>query len=368
MEVIFLLLVGRNATNRDKNPRAKKGAFSELRELLEVQEKLFPDLLDVMQRRYKILNYIQMMQPIGRRSLSENIKLKERIVRSEIEFLSKFGFVMVTSKGMRLTVEGNNILEKCAPFLDEISEFRVLETQIKERLQLKHVIIVSGNSDTHSSVKKNLGKACIQFLSSILTSNQTIAVTGGTSMAEVANQIVPSEHASTCTFVPARGGLGEQVENQANTICAEMAKKVNGFYRMLYVPDPLSEEAYRTIIEEPAIRDVLDMIQQAKIVLHSIGDANTMANRRKASSRVLEKLRNGKAISEAFGFYLDEDGEVVHKVRTVGMQLEDLDKAEYVIAVAGGSTKAKAIHSYFKQGKSNVLITDEAAANELLKG
>lgn len=339
-----------------------------MKELLEIQEKLFPDLLDVMQRRYKILNYIQLMQPIGRRSLAENLHLKERIVRSEIEFLNKYGFVLVTSKGMKLSDEGNTILERLASFMDEISEFRVLESQIKDKLQLKHVVIVAGNSDRDLSVKRSLGKACVHFLSSILTSNQTIAVTGGTSMAEVANQIIPSEYASTCTFVPARGGLGEQVENQANTICAEMAKKVNGNYRMLYVPDPLSEEAYHTIIEEPAVRDVVAMIEQSNIVLHSIGDAITMANRRKASLEVLEKLRKGKAVSEAFGYYLDEHGTVVYKVRTVGMQLEDLDKAEYVIAVAGGSTKAKAINSYFKLGKSNVLITDEAAAKELLKG
>ncbi|WP_058306768.1 sugar-binding transcriptional regulator [Gracilibacillus massiliensis] len=339
-----------------------------MKDLLDIQEKLFPDLLDVMQRRYKILHYIQLMQPIGRRSLAENIKLKERVVRTEIEFLNKHQFIMVTSKGMQLTADGENIIEKLSSFMDEISEFRVLESEIKDKLQLEHVIIVSGNSDEQLSVKQDLGKACVQFLSSILTSNQTIAVTGGTSMAEVANQMKPMEHAANCTFVPARGGLGEQVENQANTICAQMAKKVNGNYRMLYVPDPLSEDTYHTIIEEPAIKDILEMIHDSKIVLHSIGDAITMAKRRKASTPVIDKLTNENAVSEAFGYYLDEQGKVVYKVRTVGMQLEELAHAEYVVAVAGGSSKAKAIQSYFKQGKSNVLITDEAAAKELLKG
>lgn len=349
-------------------PRRKIKERFRLKDLLNIQQKLYPDLLDIMQKRYKILHYIQMMQPIGRRSLAENLQLKEREVRSEIDFLSKYGFIMVTSKGMTLTDEGDSIVEKLSSFMNEISEFRVLESQIKDKLQLEHVIIVSGNSDLQPSVKQELGKACVQYLHSILTSDQTIAVTGGTSMAEVANQMKPIEHAANCTFVPARGGLGEQVENQANTICAQMAKKANGNYRMLYVPDPLSEETYHSIIEEPAIKDILEMIRDTKIVLHSIGDAFTMAKRRKASEKVLNKLRRGNAVSEAFGYYLDEQGEVVYKVRTVGMQLEELQHAQYVIAVAGGSSKAKAIQSYFKQGKSNVLITDEAAANELLKG
>ncbi|WP_078060100.1 MULTISPECIES: sugar-binding transcriptional regulator [Gracilibacillus] len=339
-----------------------------MKDLIDIQEKLFPDLLDVMQRRYKVLQYIQLMQPIGRRSLAENIKLKERIVRSEIDFLSKHGFIMVTGKGMQVTVEGNFMIEKLAAFMDEISEFRVLESQIKDKLQLERVIIVPGNSDEQEAVLQDLGKASAQFLSNILTSNQIIAVTGGTSMAEVANQMTPLEHARNCIFVPARGGLGEQVENQANTICAQMAKKVNGSYRMLYVPDPLSEETYHSIIEEPTIKEILELIHDAKVIIHGIGDAMTMAKRRKATQDVLTQLAERNAVSEAFGFYLDEDGDVVYKVRTAGMQLEELNKAEYVIAVAGGASKGKAIQSYFKQGKSNVLITDEAAAKQLLKG
>src|SRR5690606_22155136 len=164
-------------------------------------------------------------------------------------------------------------------------------------------IIVPGNSDNQLTIKEDLGKACVQFLKGILTSHQTVAMTGGTTMALVAKHMKRIEQAQNCTFVPARGGLGEQVENQANTICAEMAnniraetaKKANGNYRMLYVPDPLSEETYYSIIEEPAIKETLETIRKADIVLHGIGDAITMAKRRKAPERVLEKLRNGDA-------------------------------------------------------------------------
>jgi central glycolytic genes regulator len=49
------------------------------------------------------------------------------------------------------------------------------------------------------------------------------------------------------------------------------------------------------------------------------------------------------------------------------MQLEDLSHTKTVVAIAGGKSKAKAIESYFRQGKSNVLITDEGAAEALIK-
>ncbi|WP_186580928.1 sugar-binding transcriptional regulator [Aquibacillus kalidii] len=339
-----------------------------MRALIDLQEKLFPDLLEVMQRRYKILQYIQLMEPIGRRTLADTMEMTERLVRSEIDFLSKHGFIGVTAKGMHLTNPGYEILEKLSEFMNEVSGFSVLERHIQEKLNLEKVIVIPGNSDEHDWVKQELGKACVHFLKSLLKSDETVAVTGGTSMAAVAQMMTPLERAKNCMFVPARGGLGERVENQANTICAEMAKKANGNYRLLYVPDQLSEESYQSIIEEPSVKEVLSLIREAAVVIHGIGDAITMAKRRKASEDVLKKIMGGKAVSEAFGYYFDNEGEVVHKVRTVGIQLEDLYKSNCVIAVAGGTSKAKAITSFFKQGKSSILITDEAAAKELIKG
>ena len=82
-----------------------------------------------------------------------------------------------------------------------------------------------------------------------------------------------------------------------------------------------------------------------------------------------QKLKDLHAVGEAFGYYFNEAGDVVHKVQTIGLQLDDLDNAEHVIAVAGGTTKAKAIRAYMKQAPSStILITDEGAASEILHG
>ena len=151
-------------------------------------------------------------------------------------------------------------------------------------------------------------------------------------------------------FVPARGGLGEKLQNQANTICAKMAEKSMSHYRLLHVPDQLSDEAYRSIIGEPSIKDMLHLIKSAGMVVHGIGDAMTMAERRKTPQADLEKVKNGHAVGEAFGYDLIIKGEVVvYKVKTVGIQLDDLKNNKCVIAVAGGASKAKAIKAYFNK-------------------
>lgn len=339
-----------------------------MKALIDLQKKLLPDLLKVMQQRYATLRSVDLFQPVGRRGLAENTGLTERVVRSEIEFLQKQGLILVTSKGMYLTKEGKLMVDQLAGVMSEMMGLNVLEDQIKDKLQIDDVVIVPGDSDNYEWVKQEMGKACVGILNNVLKQGSTIAVTGGTTMAAVADVMSTLNKANNYLFVPARGGIGEKVENQANTIAAEMARKSKAEYRLLYVPDPLSESAYQTIINEPSVTETLKQIKSAGIVLHGIGDALTMAARRKTTASITEALKENHAVSEAFGFYFDEDGTVVHKVRTVGIQLEDLASIEYVITIAGGRSKGQAIASYFKQGKSHLLITDEAAAEEILRG
>lgn len=70
-----------------------------MRDLIDLQKNFFPEVVDVMQQRYKLLYYIQIMQPVGRRALAENVELAERTVRSEVDFLNKQGSVEITSAG-----------------------------------------------------------------------------------------------------------------------------------------------------------------------------------------------------------------------------------------------------------------------------
>lgn len=339
-----------------------------MKALMEMQKKLYPDILHVIGRRYSILSSVDLFQPVGRRSLAENTNTTERIVRSEITFLHKQGLINITTKGMHITKEGTLVLGQLAKFMNEVSGLAALEEKLEQKLPVQRVMVVPGDSDSYTWVKQEMGKACVSYLKSLVTTEYTIAVTGGTTMAALSDVMTPLSKEGNGLFLPARGGLGENAENQANSIAAEMARKAFGTYRQLYVPDPLSESSYQTIIKEPTIIDILERIKHSDVVIHGIGDALTMANRRKTSSDVLKKLTSEHAVSEAFGYYFNAEGDIVHKVRTVGIHLEDLPAVETVITIAGGKSKAKAITSYFKYAKGDLLITDETAANEILRG
>lgn len=338
-----------------------------MRNIVEIQQKLLPDLLSVMQKRYEILRYIRLMQPIGRRSLSTNLGLSERVLRSEVDFLKKQDLLNISTSGMTLTQEGTILMRQLEEFMKEVSGLKVLEEGIKNQLQLRQVVIVPGNSDTSPWVKNEMGRACVASMNRYLKEENIIAVTGGTTISAVAEMMAPESKNRNLLFVPARGGLGENVQNQANTICAAMAVKTKGQYRLLHTPDELSNDAYQSMIAEPSIKEVLALIKNSSMVVHSIGDAKMMAMRRKTAPENMEKIEQCKAVAEAFGYYFNSDGEVVHRVQTVGMQLADLEKIETVIAVAGGASKANAIRAYLKQAPHTILITDEGAAKELIR-
>lgn len=337
---------------------------------LKMQSVIVPEMIELLQKRYIILRSISLAGPIGRRTLSERLGITERVLRSEAEFLKSRQLIDINTAGMFVTEKGMMLLEEMEEMMRDVYGIRRLEEMAKDFLSIASVKIVPGDSDEAPLVKEELGKACADQLRLFLNAQSTIAVTGGTTMAYTADMLTADMGENRdLMFVPARGGIGEDVKSQANVICATMAEKTGGSYRVLYVPDQVGREAYDLLLKEPAVMEILTVIKTADIVIHGIGDALTMAKRRRTPEVVLKEILQKNAVGEAFGYYFDENGEIVHKVPTIGIQMSDLHNGRHVIAAAGGKSKAKAIKSYMKSAPRNtVLITDEGAVRELLKG
>lgn len=341
-----------------------------MRTILEMQKQLLPDLMEILKKRYTILHQIMLSECVGRRTLATSLDMTERVLRAETDLLKAQGLIEIENVGMRISETGRQLLENLEPVVKEIFGLANLEDTIRDRYGLRKVVIVPGDCETSPLVKRELGRAGAKALLGVMQGGDVVAVTGGTTLAEVAEHLNPISNLplKQCWFVPARGGLGESLEIQANTIASAMAKKIGAGYRLLHVPDLLGKEAYESLVHDPNIHDIVDMIRQARIVVHGIGDAMEMARRRKLEPGVIAEIQNEGALAESFGYYFNEDGVVVHKMLTLGLRLEDIRKTDTVIGIAGGKSKAKAIHAVLQFGQEDILITDEAAANELVKG
>ncbi|MCF6094266.1 hypothetical protein L1765_09850 [Microaerobacter geothermalis] len=332
-----------------------------------ILQKIHPDLLQIMMKRHGILRYIRLLQPVGRRVLASYLKTTERILRGEVELLKEQNLILIEPVGMSLTGEGNRILQELDLIIRDFAEQSPLEKHVKELFQLDDVFIIPGNSDVDELVKKEMGRIVAQKLNKSVQSGDIVAVTGGTSIAMVAEMMQTSQLYKDVWFVPARGGLGEKMEFQANTLASIMAAKTGGSYRLLHVPDRLSETSYQSLVMEPEVQEILHLIKSSKVIVHGIGEALKMAKKRQADEEVIKLLKERKAVGEAFGYYFNLQGEITYKMPTIGLRMEDVKNAETVIAVAGGSSKAEAIYSVIQQNLRHILVTDQAAAEALVQ-
>lgn len=333
---------------------------------LAIFRRIVPEIAELVERRYTVLQTVYFTQPIGRRALASGLQWPERMVRKEIDFLRDAGLVVADAGGMEVSEAGRRVLDGLKELIRDLHGLADLERQLASRLGLRHVIVVSGDSDTDDTVKKEIAQATARYLRQVLQDGDVLAVTGGTTLAEVARSLPTMSLNKEVTVVPARGGLGEEVELQANTVAANMAQALGGVYRLLHVPDDLGDEAMSTISEEPKIKSMLELIRSARIVLHGIGSAEEMARRRGLSEETISLLRARQAVGEAFGYYFNQSGEIVFASGSVGLRYEDLGAAGEVIAVGGGKSKARAALAALVSHHQDIWITDEGAARQML--
>ena len=88
-----------------------------MQDTLKLQKVIVPEMVELLEKRYNILRTIHYNEPIGRRVLASNLGLGERIVRTEINFLKTQNLIQITTPGMYVTKEGENILEMLKEFI-----------------------------------------------------------------------------------------------------------------------------------------------------------------------------------------------------------------------------------------------------------
>lgn len=336
--------------------------------IINLQKKIVPELTDLLVQRYQILRQVSHEHPIGRRALAARLGLSERVLRSQVDFLKKSGLLDFSSSGMSVTDEGADILKELADYVRKLQDISFLEKALSDTLKIGKVVILPGDSDQEDVVKREIGRTAAHILSKLLSDGKRhiVAVSGGTTMAAMAANITGSQ--PDTVVVPARGGLGDNVELQANTIATVLAQKLGASYRQLYVPDSVSEDILNSILKEDiGVRAVVDIIKQADILVHGVGRASVMARHRRLSSSIIEKLEQDGAVGEAFGQYCALDGRQVYMTNNAGLMLQDLQHIGTIIGIAGGKSKAAAILSVIRASRQDILVTDEAAAHEMLR-
>ncbi len=335
-----------------------------MEDIVYLHSKLVPEVLDLTEKRYSIMKAIEFSQPIGRRTLSNILQKSERWVRSELDILKSQNLIEIDALGMTITPEGKQVLIGLKDYIIELKGLRNLSNEIKEFMHVKEVIIIPGDSAAQGQVLIDMAKTAFEYMKGILKDNSIIAVSGGYSVMTVA------ENAEKLNFkdlivVPARGGIKADMERQANLVAAKLGKNIGGKYYLLHLPDIVDEELFKKLMDDQDISNVIECIRSADIFIFGTSALEVLISKRNLSRDEQDYLKSLNARAEAFGYYFDANGNVVHRSGTVGIKETDLKNFGTVISIGGGAERAEALLIVNKGRKNHTLVIDEAAAVEI---
>ena len=204
------------------------------------------------------------------------------------------------------------------------------------------------------------------MLNDLFGSVDTVAISGGSTMAEVARML--PECLANVTILPARGSMGNHVEVQANYIAANIASKTHSSYRMIHIPEGLSDSALQMMLKaDRQTQENVAMTARAQVVIFGIGRADRMARKRGMTTLQRDALHSLGACGESLGCYCGLDGKILYGTNNVGISLREIKYHPHIIAVAGGASKAEAIVGVMRACHTGTLVTDEGAAEKIIQ-
>jgi deoxyribonucleoside regulator len=249
-----------------------------------------------------------------------------------------------------------------------------LETLLQKKFGLKKVIIVPDDRMETQSIKQRLGLAAARYLDQLLEDGVILGVSWGTTMQEVVRHLCTPRHIKNMTVVQLNGGVSRAVYD---THASEIAQKIGEHYQAVPFLLPLPAivdhpDLKRTILSDRNISHTLELAYRANVAMYTVGAFGYNSVLVKADyfeSNEVEFLLKRRAAGDICSRIITETGKICWPElddRTFGIELEELSKKEYAIAVAGGKEKLKAIYAGLCGKCFNVLITDEWIATEIL--
>jgi len=249
-----------------------------------------------------------------------------------------------------------------------------LESALIKKFGLKKAVIVPGDTDEVNIIKKRLGKAAVLLVDQLISESTILGISWGTTMQQVARQI-RSRRVKDMVVVQLNGGISRA---EFDTHASEIAKTIGESYKAIpyFMPLPAivdSANLKKAILSDKNISRTLELGRKAEIALFTIGSFGYNSILVKAdyfeSDKVDELLKYG-AVGDICSRIIKADGTICSNElnnRTIGIELEELKKKQYSIAVAGGREKFAAIQAGLNGKWFNSLITDEWTATELLR-
>lgn len=245
--------------------------------------------------------------------------------------------------------------------------------QLERQFGLDKAIVVSTPSNDDNVVKKYIGEAAAQYLYDIVRDGDTIAVTWGTTLFEIAQRL-KIKNVREVKVVQLNGGLSY---SETNTHASEIMHMIGGAFNttpyLLPLPAIVDQPLVKQAIEaDRHISKILEIGRKANIAMFTVGvpTADSVLVRANYLTQAELEVVNQVGKGDICSRFIDINGDICAKeldARTIGIELEELRSKEYAVLVAGGIGKAEAVHAAVRGGYPKTIVTDTFTARYLLE-
>ena len=257
--------------------------------------------------------------------------------------------------------------------IDPTDNGTTIEVMLKKKFDLKKVIVVPYEDSSSLSLLDQLGRAASKYLDSVVRPGMIIGVSWGRTMKAVADHLTGFS-SEKISIVQLTGALTRAAyHTYASEIVQKLARKYHSVPYMLPLPAVVESGDIRSVMSSDRhIRKTLSLSRDSSIVLFTIGSFGMNSALVKAhyfNRNEVETLINAGAAADICSRIINRQGQICSwdlNHRNIGIELEELRKKEYSIAVAGGGEKYNSILAALTGKWFNILITDETTATQLL--
>ncbi len=247
---------------------------------------------------------------------------------------------------------------------------RSLEEALIQKYNVKRAKVV--HSPEASMALQTCGRAAAHYLTGILRKSDHISVFWGETLAAMVSAFLPLSFPEV-TVAPFVGGIGFEAHVIPNQIAFRLAEKLSAHIHPLHAPGYVAGRHERDLLlGDPTIRAALESAENADLLIVGMGALRhpTLVRTGSVSDREFSELEALGAIGDVSLHFMDCRGRIVrHSVhdRMISADLERTrHRAREVIGVACGKEKARIWHAALTGGWIDTVITDDAAAAEML--
>jgi DNA-binding transcriptional regulator LsrR (DeoR family) len=250
-----------------------------------------------------------------------------------------------------------------------------MEQRLQSQFGLKEVRVLQSSGLTYPQMLRRLGALAGRLLEGQIREHSILGISWGTALFEVASAL-PGMHCPGVRVVQIIGSATSRdhlVDGPG--LARAFARQFGGEYFTLPAPWLVEDKAIRdALLQDRRMRQVLDLARQADIALVGIGTVepalSSMLRAGYLDEAQLRQIQASGAVGDVCGLQFDRQGKLLEiplAGYAFGVDAAALRSIRLVIGVAGGAAKAPAILGALRAGLVSALVTDDAAAEVVLR-